>query len=70
MKDNPLFQFIRQFHGKITSTIYTPLIGKSDPKNLAFLRNLEKELETEKSLYIPLHELDVVIFDFETTGFF
>ncbi|MCC3358138.1 exonuclease domain-containing protein [Bacillus sp. REN16] len=70
MKDNLLFQFVKQFRGKISSNIYTPLIGKADPKHLAFLRNLEKELETEKSLYIPLHELNVVVFDFETTGFY
>ncbi|WP_010284782.1 exonuclease domain-containing protein [Bacillus timonensis] len=70
MKDNPLVQFMKQFHGKISSNIYTSLMGKTDPKHLAFLRNLEKELEIEKSLYVPLHELNVVAFDFETTGFF
>ncbi|THE13135.1 3'-5' exonuclease [Bacillus timonensis] len=70
MKNNPLLQLIKQFHGKLSSNIYTPLIGKTDPKHLAFLRSLERELEIEKSLYIPLHELNVVVFDFETTGFF
>jgi DNA polymerase-3 subunit epsilon len=70
MNDNPLFQLVKLFHGKISSNIYTPLIGKTDPKQLAFLRNLEKELKIEKSLYIPLDELNVVVFDFETTGFF
>ncbi|MFD1170562.1 exonuclease domain-containing protein [Oceanobacillus caeni] len=70
MKDNPLIQFMKQFHGKISSNIYTPFIGKSDLKHLAFLRSLEKELKTEKSLYISLQELNVVVFDFETTGFF
>jgi DNA polymerase III subunit epsilon len=70
MNDNPLFQFVKLFHGKISSNLYTPLMWKTDPKHLAFLRNLEKELETEKSLSIPLDELNVVVFDFETTGFF
>lgn len=70
MKDNPLLQFVKQFHGKIASNIYMPLIGKTDPKHLAFLRDLEKEIETEKTLYIPLEQLNVVVFDFETTGFF
>ena len=70
MNDNPLFQFGKLFQGKISSKIYTPLIGNTDPKQIAFLRSLEKELETEKSLYIPLDELNVVVFDFETTGFF
>jgi DNA polymerase-3 subunit epsilon len=69
MSNNPLLKFIKQFQGKVSSNIYAPLIGTADPKHLAFLRNLEKELEPEKSLSIPLNELNVAVFDFETTGF-
>lgn len=70
MNDHPLFQLIKQFHGKVASTIFTPLMGKPDGKQIAFLRSLEKELATEKNLTIPLTQLNVVIFDIETTGFF
>ncbi|MEK3885995.1 exonuclease domain-containing protein [Bacillus sp. FSL K6-3431] len=69
MKDNSLLQWIKQFQGKITTMVYTPLLGKPDPKHLAFLRDLAKEMEIEQTLYIPLHELNVVVFDFETSGF-
>lgn len=72
MKDNLLYHFFNQFRGKISSNIYIPLVGKANPNHLAFIRNLEKEMEAEKekSLYVPLSELNVVVFDFETTGFF
>lgn len=72
MKDNLLFHFLQQFRGKIASNVYIPLLGKADPNHLAFIRNLEKEMESEieRNLHIPLSELNVVVFDFETTGFF
>lgn len=69
MKDNSFLHFMKQFQMKLSTNVYTPLLGKTDPKHIAFLRNLEKEMEIEKSLTIPLKDLHVVVFDMETTGF-
>ncbi|WP_331710017.1 exonuclease domain-containing protein [Fictibacillus phosphorivorans] len=50
--------------------MYASLQGQSSPQHVAFLRQLEKELKVEESLVVPLKELNVVVFDLETTGFF
>jgi DNA polymerase III subunit epsilon len=67
---NPLIQFMKQVQGKINSGVYASLQGQSSPQHIAFLRQLEKELKVEESLTVPLDELNVVVFDLETTGFF
>lgn len=36
---------------------------------MAYLRHLQKEVNQDKALNTPLHELNVVVFDIETTGF-
>ncbi|HWL26299.1 MAG TPA: exonuclease domain-containing protein [Ureibacillus sp.] len=46
--------------------------GLSEPQNLqqiAYLRNLQKEMAQEDVLNTKLEELSVVVFDIETTGF-
>lgn len=70
MRMNPLIQFMKQVQGKINSSVYASLQGQSSPQHVAFLRQLEKELKVEESLVVPLKELNVVVFDLETTGFF
>jgi DNA polymerase III subunit epsilon len=67
---NPLIQFMKQVQGKINSSVYASIQGQSSPQHIAFLRQLQKELKVEESLEIPLNELNVVVFDLETTGFF
>ncbi len=69
MRFEPFIQWMKQVHGKISSSVYGSLIGQTNSQQLAFIRNLEKEMEDEKSLFTPLNELEVVVFDFETTGF-
>ncbi|MBH0164981.1 3'-5' exoribonuclease [Fictibacillus sp. 7GRE50] len=70
MRMNPLIQFMKQVQGKINSSVYASLQGQSSPQHVAFLRQLEKELKMEESLTVPLNDLNVVVFDLETTGFF
>jgi DNA polymerase III subunit epsilon len=70
MRLDPLIQFMKQVQGKINSSVYASLQGQSSPQHVAFLRQLEKELKVEESLAVPLSELNVVVFDLETTGFF
>ncbi|WP_071394497.1 exonuclease domain-containing protein [Bacillus tuaregi] len=48
-------------------------LGSSSGTNLrqaAYVRNLQKELKQQDSLFVPLNQLNVVIFDLETTGFY
>jgi DNA polymerase III subunit epsilon len=70
MRFEPIIQFMKHVQSKVHSSIYAPLQGQSNPQHLAFLRQLEKERKLNESLSIPLKELSVVVFDFETTGFF
>ncbi|WP_273131069.1 exonuclease domain-containing protein [Metabacillus sp. HB246100] len=39
-------------------------------QQVAYLRQLQREMRVEETLHVPLTELNVVIFDIETTGFY
>lgn len=67
---NDMLQFFRQISGKLGSGIYAGVQGQSNPQNISFLRQLQKEMRQKDSLESPLHELNVVVFDLETTGFY
>ncbi|NRD77971.1 3'-5' exoribonuclease [Bacillus sp. BRMEA1] len=66
---NEISQFFRQISGMVTSNIYAGLQVPSTPKEMAFLRALQKEVKENNGLDIPLNKLNVVVFDIETTGF-
>ncbi|WP_458412851.1 exonuclease domain-containing protein [Schinkia sp. CFF1] len=68
MKFDPFIHWMKQIHSKLNSSIYGSLV-QGNSQHLAFLRSLEKEIQRKSSLYAPLDELNVVVFDFETTGF-
>ena len=66
MAFEPFMQILRGIQGKRTS------VGIGDVQSaqqLAFLRNLQKEIKKEDALKAPLDELEFVVFDIETTGF-
>ena len=66
MAFEPFMQILRGIQGKSTN------IGIGDVQSaqqMAFLRNLQKEMKNEDALKIPLDELYIVVFDIETTGF-
>jgi len=65
-----MIQFFKQLSGKLGSNIYAGFQGQSNPQNIAFIRQLQKEMKNENSLETPLNDLKVVVFDIETTGFF
>jgi len=67
---NEMIQYFRQISGKVGSNIYAGLQGPAAPQQMAFLRDLQKEVKQKNSLDIPLAELKVVVFDLETTGFY
>lgn len=67
---NDFIQFFRGMGGKIGSNVLAGVQGQASPQNISFLRQLEKEARKKNDLNCPLDQLDVVVFDIETTGFF
>ncbi|MBV7508322.1 3'-5' exoribonuclease [Bacillus sp. sid0103] len=70
MKINDLAQYFRQISGKVGSNIYAGIQGQVNPQHLSFIRQLQKEMKGKNNLETPLNELEVVVFDLETTGFY
>ncbi|MCT2536128.1 exonuclease domain-containing protein [Aquibacillus koreensis] len=67
---NQMLQFVKQMSGKLNSNVYTGLPNQADAAKIAYLRNLQKEMRSKDVLEVPFRELNVVVFDIETTGFF
>jgi DNA polymerase-3 subunit epsilon len=61
---------MKELHGKISSSIFSGLTGHQNPQNVAFLRQLQREMKSNETMTTPLSELSVVVFDIETTGFY
>lgn len=67
MAFEPFFNLIRGIQGKRTTG------GLGDVQNsqqLAFLRRMQKDMNRFDALKVPLHQLNIVVFDIETTGFY
>jgi DNA polymerase-3 subunit epsilon len=64
---NDMVQFFRQ---KLGFTIYGGMQGQLNPQQMSFIRQLQKELKVKNNLDTPLNELNVVVFDLETSGFY
>nr|WP_246055248.1 exonuclease domain-containing protein [Pseudalkalibacillus caeni] len=65
---NNMIQFLKQLSGNRGANIYSST-SQTDPKQIAFMRQIERERKKEQVLDIPLTELKIVVFDIETTGF-
>lgn len=65
---NPFVQFVKDLSGRIGSGFSS--LNQNDPSNMAYLRNLEREMKSRDVLEIPFEELSIVVFDLETTGFY
>ena len=70
MAMNDFIQFFRGMGGKIGSNVLAGMQGQTSAQSISFLRQLEKEVRQKNDLSCPLHELEVVVFDMETTGFY
>ena len=64
MAFEPFYHFMRGIQGKVFGA---PV---QNAQQIARMRQLQRELNSEETLKIPLSELTVVVFDLETTGFF
>lgn len=65
--------FIQFFRGMGTKKIGSNVLAghrDSTAQSISFLRQLEKEVRQKDDLSFPLNQLEVVVFDIETTGFF
>ncbi|KRE54174.1 3'-5' exonuclease [Paenibacillus sp. Soil522] len=46
------------------------MLGSQNAQQMAFIRNINKEQRKQSMFDMPLRELEVVVFDLETTGFY
>lgn len=67
---NDFIHFFRGMGGRISSNILAGMQGQTSAQSISFLRQLEKEVRQKDDLSCPLSELEVVVFDIETTGFY
>ncbi len=70
MNMNQMMQFLRQIPGRLISNSYSSVANQTDPSNIAFVRQLQREAKKEDVLATPFSELKLVVFDLETTGFY
>ncbi|RUL56875.1 exonuclease domain-containing protein [Lysinibacillus antri] len=66
MAFEPFMQLFRGIQGRYSQGIG----GIQNSHQMAYLRHLQKEMNKLDPMNVPLNELDVVVFDIETTGFF
>ncbi|WP_077617589.1 exonuclease domain-containing protein [Bacillus sinesaloumensis] len=69
MAFEPFIQFVRGLQGKVNTSGMGGNQGLSF-QQIAFLRQIHRDLHQEDKLTVPLEELGVVVFDIETTGFY
>ncbi|MEB1807125.1 MAG: 3'-5' exoribonuclease [Bacillaceae bacterium] len=67
---NHMIQYMKQLSGKLSPNVYTSVQHQSSASQMAYMRQLQKELKKESVLNKRFEELEVVVFDIETTGFY
>ncbi|MGM0877909.1 MAG: exonuclease domain-containing protein [Bacillota bacterium] len=70
MKFSQIVQFMKQLQGKVGSESMASIAAQSNPQHVAFLKQMQKEIQEKQILMVPLKNLEVVVVDIETTGFF
>ncbi|SER75266.1 exonuclease domain-containing protein [Salisediminibacterium halotolerans] len=67
---NPLFDWMKNISGSLIDQTIYPGSGSQDPKKIAYLRHLKKEIRQRKTLDVPFDDLHITVVDIETTGFY
>lgn len=67
---NSIFQFIKQIGGKLNSNGFSSVASQTDAASIAFIKQMQKDLRRENVLETHFSDLNVVVFDLETTGFY
>ena len=62
-------QYMRDLYGKVNSSVLHATSSGSNSQQIAFMRQLQKDLKVEAASRLPLNNLKAVVFDIETTGF-
>lgn len=62
-------QYMRDLYGKVNSSVLHATSSGSNSQQIAFMRQLQKDLKVEVASRLPLNDLKAVVFDIETTGF-
>jgi len=70
MSFEPFIHFMRGIQGRLNNHGPGSVYGGQNYQHVAFLRQMQKEMKQDEVLHVPLLALNVVVFDFETTGFF
>lgn len=65
MAFEPFMQLLRGIQGRRAQGIG----GIQNSQQMAYLRHLQKEMNKEDAMHTSLNDLNVVVFDIETTGF-
>lgn len=66
---NQMFHFMKQLSGRLSPNVYASVQDQTNAAQIAFLRQLQRELKKEEVLEKPFDQLAVIVFDLETTGF-
>lgn len=69
MRFHPFVQFVRGIQGKLQTNMLGGMNGQN-PHHLVFIRQMQRELQNADLMPIPLGNLNVAVFDIETTGFY
>jgi DNA polymerase-3 subunit epsilon len=67
---NPIIHLMKEAYGRFNSSILSGLQGQQNAQNIAFVRQLQREMRKEQPMSERLDQLKVVVFDIETTGFY
>ncbi|MCD8511888.1 MAG: 3'-5' exoribonuclease [Bacillus sp. (in: Bacteria)] len=67
---NPMIQFLKQLSGKMNPNMYSAVSTSRNAEQIAYIRQLQREFKKKDSLQVPFSQLNIVVFDLETTGFF
>lgn len=70
MNMNQMMQFIKQIPGKLGSNKYSAVANQTDRHNVAFVRQLQREIRKQDVMEIPFSEMKLIVFDIETSGFY
>ncbi|WP_209123603.1 exonuclease domain-containing protein [Alkalihalobacillus sp. BA299] len=70
MNFSQIAQFMKQLQGKIGSGSLASIEAQTNPHHIALLKQVQKEIQEEQILTVPFKNLNVVVVDIETTGFF
>lgn len=65
---NPFVRFVKDLSGRVENGFSS--INQNDPGKVAYVRDLERQMQSKDVLHIPFQDLNVVVFDLETTGFY